>query len=82
MRATISWPRRRATRSVPNSSTLKDASTRGVGHRAPQQLVGELLAGVGGDVPDEAPGEGVAGAGGVDHGLQRVGGQREEALGG
>src|SRR5205085_10489441 len=47
---------------------------RRMGHRAAQQLVGELLARVGGDVADEGPREGVAGAGRIDHVLQRIGG--------
>ena len=38
----------------------------GMGHRAAQQIVGELLLGVGGDVADEPAREGVAGAGRVD----------------
>ena len=80
MRRAISRPSRRSIRSVPNSSTLNDASTRGVRHRAAQQLVAELLVGVGGDVADEPAGERVARAGRVDHRLERVGGQREEAL--
>ena len=50
-----------------------------MGHRATQQLIGELLIGMCGDVADEAAGEGVAGAGGVDDRLKRIGGQREEA---
>ena len=57
-----------------------------VGHRRAQQLVREAILlrarrSRRGDVADEAAGEGVAGAGRIDDALERVGGQREEALG-
>src|SRR5664280_3207911 len=53
---------------------------RSVGHCAAQQSVGKAVLQVGGDEADEAAGERVAGAGRVDHGLQRIRRQREEAV--
>src|SRR5213082_2150975 len=53
---------------------------RRVSHRPAQQLVAEPAGAVGRDVAHEAAGERIAGAGGIDHGLERVRGQREEAL--
>ena len=51
-----------------------------VGHRAHERLVVDVLAAWAAIVADEAARERVAGAGRVDDVLQRIGGQREEAL--
>src|SRR4051812_25454270 len=52
---------------------------RAVGHRAPQRGVVDVAV-LRGQVAEEAAGERVAGAGRVDHRLERVGRQGEEAL--
>ena len=80
MRAAISLPVSRSHALGAELLDVEGGEHGRVRHRAAQQLVGELLVGVGGDVADEAARERVAGAGRVDDGLQRIGGQREEAL--
>ena len=55
MRATISSPRRRGHAVGAELLHVEGREHGGVGHRAAQQLVGELLAGVGRDVADKPP---------------------------
>ena len=67
-------------RSVPNSSTLNEASTVAWAIARRSSSSESSSSGLRGDVADEAARERVARAGRVDHRLQRIGRQREEAL--